>query len=61
MDFEALQQSMVMLGVQVLQHAETSLLEYNAFVTFNHILEGIHCPKATISIQGGTFTCRVKI
>ena len=50
---EDVQLSMVSLGAQVLHHGDTSLLEYNAFVFINLILQAIHGQNATLSIQVG--------
>ena len=51
MGTEDVQLILVSLGGQVLHHGDTSMLDYNAFVTINIILKAIHCPNATISIQ----------
>ena len=63
MDSEDVQLSMVSLGAQVLQHGETSLLEYNAFVIINLILKAIHCPNAIINdrIQVDNAICRSRM
>ena len=53
MGTEEVQLMLVMFECQVLHKVDTSMLECNAFVTINLILQAIHCPPATISIQLG--------